>query len=328
MPVALRLVLFYFFVALFLILLPIFMLSSLGYRYNSATHSFQRLGMISLRTYPEEASITLNKKRLKQKTPAKLTNLFPGKYSLLLEKKGFKSWSEEVEVRSNWVTQLESIFLFPEKMRFLPVTDLAAASFFPSPKSRKMVIWGKSSEDSGLWLLNLFLEEETLILEENQVPPGFFSRDMEIYWSKNERSIVIQKKGQCFLLNFKKPNHIVNVKNIIGFDEEPTVSQGTEKTFQFDANKIISLNQKHAFLRQVGPEAVGYTQKIFSFPAGWKQIYFDSQFKQLYFIQGSRLMRVNLAYGRFSKLMENMRETMSGSVQFFSEVGKKNETEE
>lgn len=248
MPLKLRLILFYSCVALFFILLPVFLLSSLGYRYNSSTHRLERLGMISIRTSPEEASITLNNKLIKQKTPAKLANLFPGKYSLVLSKKGYRPWTGDVPVLSNWVTQLESIYLFPEKIEFIPVSELSVTSFYLSPKSRKMIVWGGSSGDAGLWLIDLLLDEETLVLDEKQIWPGFLSKDIEIHWSKDERAVLIQKGNEIFLLDFKKPNRILNLKDLLGFNPDAAAwSDKSADAFYFLSKGVVG---KYSFRKK------------------------------------------------------------------------------
>lgn len=226
-PLKIRLFLYYSFMGLFFISLPVFTLYSLGYRLNFKTHRMERMGMISIHTVPEDASIELNGKRLKQKTPVKLPDLFPGKYTLTLFRKDLRPWKGEVWVKPNWVTRLESIILFPEKIMFQPVTDLEVRRFFLSPKAKKMILWVESGEDRGLWLLDLFLEEETFILDESSVPGNIFvEKEIEIFWSKDERAVLIEKNKEYFLLDLKKPNRIVSLKELLGFNPEEVAWSG------------------------------------------------------------------------------------------------------
>ena len=225
MPVKLRLILFYFFVILFFVLSPIFMFYSLGYRMNFKTFRLERLGMISIRTLPDEAAIQLNGKIQRQKSPARMANLLPGKYLVQISKNECRPWMGEVQVKANWVTRLESIILFPKKIEFVPVTEFVVQKFFVSPKSRKMIFLGESEDERGLWLLDMLLEEETLILDERQLDAyglksAFMAGDAGIHWSKDERAVVIEKDGQFFLLDLKKPNRITALKDLMGFEPD------------------------------------------------------------------------------------------------------------
>ncbi|GEM_PF-2919735 len=489
MPIKYRLILFYSFVILFFILLPVFTLYSLGYRINFKTQRLERLGMIVLRTTPDDAFILFNGKKLRQKTPAKLTNLFPGEYSLTLKKEGYRPWSSKVPVKPNWVTCLDTIHLFPEKIEFEPVSEIKAARFFLSPKSRKMLVAGELAEDRGLWLLDFFQEDEILVLDDRQMASAGMEADetLAVHWSKDEKAALLEKGGKFFLLDFKKPNRLIDLKNAVGFypqsagwsagspdtfyylhegnlgaysfkrkrnqpglisgiktfkQQESFIyfidsksgslmrwsedlletnilgeipgydpaanyeiivnpqgnilppeleadvlkstgefydlntskkidgirqavwdktgknlllkgdgrclvleesASGIEKLRQtesieipkiiaqiswFDAAKLLMISRRSAYLRQLGAETDSYSQSMFSFPSGWREIFWDARFSQLYFIegengrQGGGLVRVNLSQGPVSKLLQNMRETMSDSFHFIYEVRK------
>lgn len=255
MPVKLRLTLFFTFVSLFFLLLPVLTVYSLGFRYNPSTHRLERLGMISIRTVPDEARVLLNQKLLKQKTPVELSDLFPGTYSLAVFFEGYRPWQGKVTVKPNWVTRLESLLLFPEEVQTLPVTDLFAHQFFLSPRGTKMILLAESGEDRGLWLLDLFLEEETLIVDEKELAGrngerDLFSKEIRIQWSKDERALLIERRKKFFLLDLKKPNRITPLKEVLGFEPEQVQwSDQTSDVFYYRQNETLG---KFAFRRKKG----------------------------------------------------------------------------
>ncbi|MBI4397893.1 MAG: PEGA domain-containing protein [Candidatus Omnitrophica bacterium] len=488
MPTIYRLMLFYFCVLLFFILLPVCMLYSLGYRVNWKTHRLEQLGMMVVRTTPDDARIILNGKILYPKTPARIPNLFPGEYAVQLAKEGYQTWTGAVRVKPNWAARLDSVFLFPGEMEFQALSDIQAEQFFVSPKGRKMLVCGRLAEDRGLWLLDLFPEEEILVLEHSVMKSHGLrcSEALKITWAKNEKAVLLEEGGHIFLLDLKKPNRLLDVKGAIGFYPESAVwsakapdtfyylhqgslsaysfkrkrnqsglvegiqafkyydgflyyieqnagilwrwsedlleknsiirvpdyslknhyeiivnplgdilppllqadvrvnqtefydlnaakkfegiktagwdrsgkrllleregellileetasrgakLKGTEtietprslrRVFWFDDEKLLFVYPQAVFLRQLGGESQPYAQEIFRFPAGWKEIFWDVRFKQLYFISQpshsgeGTLRRVDLSHGPVRAFIRNMRETMSDGWQFFQESG-------
>lgn len=369
MPIKIRLLLFSFFVALFFILLPVCLVYSLGYRLNTATHRLERLGMLSIRTTPEEASIVLNQKLIAHKTPARIANLFPGSYNVSLSRRGYRSWEGTVRVRPNWVTQLETVNLFPNSQKFHSVSELIAERAFLSGSGRKMIVYGVLGEDRGLWLLDLFSSEEILILSREAVKaqklePVFRSQNAVVHWSRNERALIIQEAGHSFFLDLKKPNQIIPLNRLPFLPGEegvfinrhvfptvsrrPTLGKGpggnvndrkrtdisleaekqTEKVFRFDRGQLLMITQKHAYLKQASDDIESSFQEVLSFPSGWQEVFWDRRFKQLYFIQrssgageGGTIARVDLAQGALSKLIQNMRQTVSEGFQLLTSTG-------
>lgn len=106
-------VLFYAAVAVFLSGLPFILSSALGYKFNPHSMKFTKTGLISIITDPEGALIYFDGILLKDKTPASIRELLPGRYDLRLELDDYNFWSGEVFVEAGQVTRLENIILFP-----------------------------------------------------------------------------------------------------------------------------------------------------------------------------------------------------------------------
>ncbi|MCX5709463.1 MAG: PEGA domain-containing protein [Candidatus Omnitrophica bacterium] len=107
-----RAVLFFTAVLVFIIGLPLILSSSLGYKFNPRTFKFTKTGIIGIKTEPEGASIYLDGKLLKDRSPASIRELLPGKYNISIELENHYPWKGDVNVSAGQVARLENIILF------------------------------------------------------------------------------------------------------------------------------------------------------------------------------------------------------------------------
>jgi len=124
-----RAVLFYLSILVFFIGLPFILLFALGYKFNPHSLKFTKTGLIFLKTQPEGANIYLNKKLLKEKTPASIQELLPGSYSIRLEMEDYYTWTSPVEVEAGKVSRIDKIILFPLRPEFKQLNQENVSSF-------------------------------------------------------------------------------------------------------------------------------------------------------------------------------------------------------
>jgi hypothetical protein len=110
-----RTVLYYVSVAVFLIGLPFILAFSFSYKFDRRSFKFTKTGIISVRTQPAGAIVSLDKRLFPDKTPMSITELLPGKYNLELELEGYYPYTSEIEVLAGKVTRREKIILFPTR---------------------------------------------------------------------------------------------------------------------------------------------------------------------------------------------------------------------
>jgi len=107
-----RRVYFIIIIIVFLVIAPLLLLYAAGFRYDFQKNKIVQVGIISLETKPRSASIYINDKLFKKKTPTVLNNLLPGRYSLKIIKNGYHSWQKTVNVQSGLATVYPDIKLF------------------------------------------------------------------------------------------------------------------------------------------------------------------------------------------------------------------------
>ena len=100
---------FFVFLTIFVIGAPVIVLYTAGYRLNLTTFRVQRTGVIAITTLPRGASVTMNNVLIAEKTPYVAQRLTPGDYDVLLQKAGYRSWSQHVSVGSGSTTYITAL---------------------------------------------------------------------------------------------------------------------------------------------------------------------------------------------------------------------------
>lgn len=99
------------FIIIFLIIAPVIILSTAGYRFNFGTRRLERTGVIVVDTVPSGASISLNGRLEKPTTPARLARVSPGTYRVRIEKIGFHPWEKDIAVDESQTLFLNDLVL-------------------------------------------------------------------------------------------------------------------------------------------------------------------------------------------------------------------------
>lgn len=150
------------FIAIFLLITPVIILYTAGYRYNFQKHKIQKTGIFILKSEPVGASVYLNGKLRSETTPARIANLLPGDYAIKIEKENFYPWQKNLPMESRLTTFAENIFLFKKNLP-LEVVETGSEFFSLSPNGQKMVYLKKQETGNEVWLLNLKNSQKKLI---------------------------------------------------------------------------------------------------------------------------------------------------------------------
>lgn len=145
--------LFYLSVIIFLIGLPFILSFALGYKFDRRTFKFTKTGLLVLKTQPSGASVYLNEKLLNIKTPATITELLPGRYSLRLELEKYYPWLNEINVGAGKVERLEKIILFPLRPNIKQLNKDRLSSFWLDEE--RGAIYYINPEDNGIYKSDL-----------------------------------------------------------------------------------------------------------------------------------------------------------------------------
>lgn len=162
MLLLLRKALFYLLVLLYCVLTPYVILYALGYNFNPEEVELVKTGLVSIVTEPKNATITLQKKRVVEKSPTAVRGLLPGKYPLRISRKGYDAWEKEIEIFPEKATRLEPVLLLPKKPEEEWLSSRAYQGLVPDFINSKILAWEGDSLD-GLWAFDPFFKRETPI---------------------------------------------------------------------------------------------------------------------------------------------------------------------
>lgn len=112
MPTAGRKVFFFLFVVGFLIIAPIIVFYTAGYRYSFGAGRFVQTGILSVTSVPKDARILLDDQVINQKTPAIVKNILPGEHIARIEKDGYLPWLKRLSFYSRVTTFIHKAILF------------------------------------------------------------------------------------------------------------------------------------------------------------------------------------------------------------------------
>lgn len=123
-----RRVIFALFATTFFVGAPLIVFYTAGYRVNLTTWRVQQTGVIALSSLPKGASISMNSTALNAKTPYVIQRLSPGKYTIDLQKDGYKPWNQIVTVDSGETTYATATLFADATPQLLSNTAAIAVS--------------------------------------------------------------------------------------------------------------------------------------------------------------------------------------------------------
>lgn len=126
---------FYVFLLLFIVIGGAVVLYAEGWRINFATLDAEKAGGIYVRSFPENAAITLNGKSFRNQSgflsPGTfISGLFPKAYTLTLSAAGYDAWTENPQVSPSLVAELKYAVLVPATATNVATGTIAVDDFF------------------------------------------------------------------------------------------------------------------------------------------------------------------------------------------------------
>jgi hypothetical protein len=126
---------FYVFILLFVVIGIVVVLYAEGWRINLSTLEAEKAGGIYVRSYPNNAQITLNGKPVQNQSAflspgTFISGLFPKTYTLALSATGYDAWTENAPVTPSLVTEMKYAVLVPKMATNVATNTAAVAGYF------------------------------------------------------------------------------------------------------------------------------------------------------------------------------------------------------
>lgn len=287
MSLRLRRIIYLTFIVLFIVITPLIILYTSGYRYNFKKNKIQKTGILILKSKPKEATIFLNDKIRKEKTPAKISNLLPDDYLVKIEKENFHPWQKKLTIKSKLTTFAENIILFKKSLPTeIKIDQIISLSLSPDKKKIAYIVDQKFGKE--VRILTLEDRKERLIYRtSNKNKINFLEWDSQS--KKILMSLELKNIKNYLVLDTENFENIEIYNNLKDFyfqfknleeKKQPLLAAFTDYTLIDGPNEFITLinkeNQSLLILDSRNGEIIFKTE---AHGAAW----FDDQQKLLYF---------------------------------------------
>ena len=177
-------------IAVFLLIAPVLLLYSQGYRYDIGTRSILHIGAISIDSMPRGAAISIDGVDIRRTTPALISNTYPGTYHVVLTKQGYQPWAIDTTVIPSNTSPLNATML-PAFTTGHVTTDIQILAVAPSSMNRKIAIAYGSSDAMTLGIFSF----DTMTI----APITRYSIDpvdpIQLVWSPHGKYIAANQSG-------------------------------------------------------------------------------------------------------------------------------------
>lgn len=252
-----RLIILLICAALFIMVTPMIIFYSLGYRFDFENKKVVATGGIYVKANPLGTDIIIdtntNKKTGIFSTYVFVQNLLPKQHSVLIKKEGYFDYQKTLDVKENEVTKLEHVTLFKKDLVFTAPAEDALSPFEPTATEPKYLL-----KNNNLYASKITtpIIKQVIAFKENGgilwlASDGFLyqgNQNGENVEKLNQDALVINKKNTYELLSFGK-NIFLKENNSLWLLNETT------KNFQLFASDIIGTKnapdgQKMAYYTQ------------------------------------------------------------------------------
>ncbi len=186
------------FLASFLIITPLLVLYTVGYRYDWQSGLIKEIGAISVDVLPNDASVFLNDQKIDEKIPVRLKNIAPNSYHIRITKPGYYDWSRDITVKSKQTVYIKDVTLIKKATPTLLISE--AERLISVSTDGKYFIYSKP--DAALVL------RDTASKADTKLTGVTASSSTSISWSKNNTFFTVANEALPYttLTIFKTTN--------------------------------------------------------------------------------------------------------------------------
>ncbi|MBI2485287.1 PEGA domain-containing protein [Candidatus Uhrbacteria bacterium] len=186
-----RSILFWSFFFVFLLIAPLVILYTSGYRYNPATKRLAQTGGISVTSIPRGAALTLNGKRTKYLSPALLRFVPPGAATLRISKEEFLPLDMRFPVVRRQTALLEDIVLW---RRSVPTPlEQDPTLLTPNHRGTTYALAVTSGNWTEVWMVDFRDPKKRLLITRL---PSLATGRLIIEWSPDDEWILLVPKDR------------------------------------------------------------------------------------------------------------------------------------
>jgi len=252
--------LFLFLGLIFLLIAPLVVLYSLGWRIDWQKKEIFQTGAFYFKVWPKNCQIYINGKP-KKKTDfffgaAFIDNLLPKKYNIEIKKTGFQTWQKNLKIEEKRVTEAKNIILFPEKPSFNYLGQ-EIIKFYPLPPKKEVILLekNKNPDEKEGWALKIFNLENNLkshLVDDKQISKKEKNQFSKLEISPDYKRLILEtkiktkktEKTKYYILKIEEgASSLVSLSFIKeNFDKIVFLPKSQQKLLGFKDNQLFEIN--------------------------------------------------------------------------------------
>jgi len=247
----------------FIILCPIILAYSIGFKFDFNNKKIVPTGSISIKSIPKKSKIYINNKLCGAETPAYVNNLPEGEYNIKISKNGFSKWEKILNVKNYQITIVDNVLLLPQnpKIQHIFNKDIQKIEFSPSKK--KAIILASPQTNLNLYLLDLSISQFPIVSRVDSGHKLVSIDQTSLQWSKNEDKISLfgtinnGQKGY-FLLPFNSDPIFLTKKQNLSNPISMWHRENNDIFTFLNNTKIYQLNTSNKASVELASDALNY----------------------------------------------------------------------
>ncbi|MFA7319473.1 MAG: carboxypeptidase-like regulatory domain-containing protein [Parcubacteria group bacterium] len=198
-----RLILFWSFVTLFLLTVPLVLLRARGYRFDYHRGVFVYSGTLTFKSNPQTVDVRLNgalaaSKQLDRiNSSYNITGLLPNTYNFQVSADGFQTWSKTVSVHSGLATEFWNILLTRKNYDRINYGATGIEKFFLSPKNNLLVYTVPTAEKTSVSVFDIVAKKMTATFDFAGWSFAGTDRKENIEWSPDSSAFSVPMKNDA-----------------------------------------------------------------------------------------------------------------------------------
>lgn len=192
-----------------------------GYSYDFSSHRFVlNKGLVIFDSSPDRASLTINGKVTRRRTPYR-TTLDEGEYDIQLSRAGFRTWSKRLSVMASKVTWAQYPILLPDNINTENFTRTAPITKTAASRDHRQFAYITSAPDATVWVVN-FDRRPTKIYTPKAATTELGAETVtDIEWSEDASHLLLTTDiggKKSHLLVTINNGAVVNLTDLFRFD--------------------------------------------------------------------------------------------------------------
>lgn len=261
MNLKVRRLIYVIFIFLFLAVSTFIILYALGFKYNWSKNIFEKTGNFYIKSYPKNAEIYINNKKIKNKTPIQVNRLLPGNYQVKVKKDGYAEWQKTLTIYPSSTSFIEDISLLKDSLIPQIIAEGEFSDMLQSPNKLFAVLTKITGLDASLWLLDISNSQLTELYQLKNLQPLIAPKMafQLISWSNNDQKVLIKEttRDKFYILLPFQENKILPLDklNKLRFADLIWDSYNDNILYGISGQKLYQLNllQNQTSLLTTGP---------------------------------------------------------------------------